>query len=86
MNSSLIGKIEKAHRYAQERHRISLSSFNAEFHGENGDYVLGYDDRHWRCSCETFARTRLCSHTMAMEKILGEMLPRGTLTLDPARV
>ena len=33
MDSGLIGKIEKARRYAEERDRIQFSSFEAKFKG-----------------------------------------------------
>ena len=35
MRSSLIGKIEKAKRYAQEPERVTFSGFTAVFRGEN---------------------------------------------------
>ena len=33
MNSSMIGKIEKAHRYAREPERVRFNEFKATFHG-----------------------------------------------------
>ncbi len=35
MQSSLIGKVEKAKRYAEEPERVTISNFSAEFRGEN---------------------------------------------------
>ena len=75
MQSSLIGKIEKANRYAHELNRITFHDFSVKFHGDNNEYTTGYQDGKWRCSCPFFANWSLCSHTMALEKILGEMLP-----------
>lgn len=75
MQSSLIGKIEKAHRYAQETNRVTFSEFSVKFHGENNDYDTGYKDGKWCCSCHFFSNWGLCSHTMALEKILDNMLP-----------
>ncbi len=80
MNSSLISKIEKAKRYAQERDRIRFSDFQVQFHGENSDHQIGYHGGQWQCSCSFFSRHGLCSHTMAMEKILTNMLPPEALT------
>ena len=80
MQSSLIGKIEKAKRYAQETERISFSELSVKFHGENNDYNVSYKDGKWHCSCHFFASWGLCSHTMALEKILGNMLPSAALT------
>ena len=75
MQSSLIGKIEKAKRYAQETDRITFSEFSVEFRGENDTYTTSYKQGEWHCSCHFFAGWALCSHTMALEKILGNMLP-----------
>ncbi len=75
MQSSLIGKIEKAKRYAQETDRVTFSEFSVKFRGENNTYNTGYKDGKWHCSCSFFSSWGLCSHTMALEKILGNMLP-----------
>ncbi|MDD5591149.1 MAG: hypothetical protein PHY18_04405 [Dehalococcoidales bacterium] len=80
MQSSLIGKIEKAKRYAQETDRIRFSDFSVEFRGENDSYTTGYRDGKWYCSCRFFSSWGLCSHTMALEKILGNMLPEEAKT------
>ncbi len=77
MNSSLIGKIEKARRYAEERNRIRFDSLSATFHGENGDHVLTLSDSHWHCSCDFFEGRNFCTHTMALERVLEGMLPAG---------
>ena len=80
MQSSLIGKIEKAKRYAQEKDRITFSELSAKFRGENDDYAISYQDGKWHCSCHFFSSWGLCSHTMALEKILNNMLPEEALT------
>jgi len=80
MQSSLIGKIEKAKRYAQETDRITFNEFSIKFHGENSDYDISFKDSKWHCSCSFFANWGLCSHTMAMEKILANMLPPEAIT------
>ena len=80
MQSSLIGKIEKANRYAQERDRITFSELEVKFRGENDNYNTGYKDGKWYCSCHFFASWGLCSHTMALQKILENMLPSEALT------
>ena len=80
MQSSLIGKIEKAKRYARETERVTFSEFSAQFRGENDEYTTSYQDGKWHCSCHFFASWGLCSHTMALEKILGKMLPKEALT------
>ena len=80
MQSSLIGKIEKANRYARETERVTFSEFSVKFRGENDNYRTGYTDGKWHCSCHFFSTWGLCSHTMALQKILGTMLPEEALT------
>lgn len=80
MQSSLIGKIEKAKRYAQEKDRITFSELSVNFRGEHDDYTTGLKDGKWYCSCLFFSRWGLCSHTMALERILDNMLPKEALT------
>lgn len=78
MNSSMIGKIEKAHRYAREPERISFVSFKASFQGEHNSYTVELTDQGWDCSCHTFEAHMVgstCAHIMAMQQILGGMLP-----------
>lgn len=75
MQSSLIGKIEKAKRYAGEKDRVTFNELSVKFRGENSDYETSYRKGKWHCTCGFFSNWGLCSHTMAMEKILAEMLP-----------
>ena len=76
MNSSMIGKIEKAHRYAREPERIRFDSLTATFRGGHDDYTVRLVDGTWECSCHTFAShvVGTCSHVMAMQQILAPML------------
>jgi len=76
MRSSLIGKIEKAKRYAQEPGRVTLSGLTAVFHGENDDHKLSYANGKWHCTCHFFSQWETCSHIMALQQILGNMLPK----------
>ncbi len=80
MQSSIIGKIEKAKRYAEEPDRVKFIEFSANFRGDDSTYVTGFRDGKWHCTCEFFQRWGMCSHTMAMEKVLGEMLPEAAIT------
>ena len=80
MQSSLIGKIEKAKRYAEETDRISFTGLSVKFRGDNDSHTTEYKDDRWHCSCHFFSSWGLCSHTMALEKILGNMLPEEALT------
>jgi len=80
MQSSLIGKIEKANRYAQETDRVTFTELDVKFRGDNDNYNTGYKDGKWHCSCHFFSNWGLCSHTMALQKILGNMLPAEAQT------
>jgi hypothetical protein len=77
MNSSVIGKIEKARRYAQERDRIRMESLSVHFRGENGDHNVELANDKWRCTCDFFGGYGACAHTMALERIFEGMLPAG---------
>lgn len=76
MNSSMIGKIEKAHRYAREPERVRLQSIESVFHGGHDDYRVGLIDGHWHCTCHAFTSHTLgtCAHVMAMQQLLSPML------------
>ena len=84
MQSSLIGKIEKAKRYAQERDRVTFLEFKVNFRGEHNTYILSYKEGKWHCTCRFFSSWGICSHTMAMERILAEMLPKEALSSYPS--
>ena len=84
MNSGLIGKIQKAHRYAQEPERIHVSAITATFDGDNAAYDLSLQGSEWKCSCHTYGTFGDCQHVMAMQQILRPMLAedaRGTHTV-----
>lgn len=74
MDYGMIGKIEKAKRYAEERDRIQFTSFNVTFDGENNPHTVSYQDGKWDCDCSFFQSRGVCSHTMALERILDEMI------------
>ena len=76
MDSSMIGKIEKAKRYANEaQRRVAFTQFRVSLQGDNSTYDVSFDTGHWSCACHYFATHGLCSHTMAMERVLNGMLP-----------
>ena len=83
MNSSLIGKIEKAQRYEHEPERVSIQSLKADFRGEHDVYHLSLEDNHWRCSCSFYSGYGTCSHTMALQRILAPMLSLESRTESP---
>ena len=79
MNSSVIGKIEKARRYAQERTRMHVNALSVDFEGENGNHKVELSGGKWHCSCDFFAGYGACAHTMALERVLEGMLPAGAI-------
>lgn len=75
LDSGMINKIQKAKQYASEPERIHFESLRAAIDGNNGNHAVEFADGHWRCDCDYFAHHHLCSHTMAMERVLGKMAP-----------
>lgn len=76
MHSSLIGKIQKANLYAREPERVRFQEFTTQFQGDNDSHTVAYRDGKWHCSCHFFASWSICSHAMALEKLMGRMLPK----------
>ena len=74
MDYGMIGKIEKAKRYAQERQRFHFSSFTVTLDGENNPHTVHYENNEWHCDCDFFHSRGRCSHTMALEFILEGMI------------
>ena len=80
MHSSVIGKIEKANRYARERDRITVESLAVTFKGDNDTHRLSLGADGWDCNCHYFQSWQTCAHILAIQKILGEMLPEAAQT------
>ena len=76
MQSSLISKIQKAHKYAEEPDRVTFLDFRATFRGDNDSYEVAYHDGQWHCGCNFFPGWGICQHVMAIQKLIGQMLPR----------
>ena len=76
MDSSMIGKIEKAKRYAQEKDRVDITGLTATFKGDHDTYQVGLSFGSWNCQCHFFSSRGVCSHTMAVQRILDELLDR----------
>jgi hypothetical protein len=75
MDSSMIGKIEKARRYATEaRDRIAFDQFNATISGDNDSHTVRFDHGVWKCDCHYFVMHQWCSHSKAMEYLLEGMI------------
>ncbi|MEE8336948.1 MAG: SWIM zinc finger family protein [Dehalococcoidia bacterium] len=77
MHSGMIGKVEKAHRYAEQRDRFRIDALTVTVSGENDSHRVTLDGASWRCSCDFFGNNATCAHTMALELMLDGMLPAG---------
>ncbi len=75
MDYGMIGKIEKAKRYAEERSRFRFNKFDLTFHGDNNNHQILFQDGKFQCDCEFFLTHQRCGHTMALEIILKDMIP-----------
>lgn len=80
MDYGMIGKIEKAKRYAEERDRIKFTSFTVTLQGENNPHTVTFSDNKWECDCSFFQSRGVCSHSMALERLLDGMLPESAAT------
>ena len=76
MDYGMIGKIEKAKRYAEQRDRIRLDSFTVTFEGENNPHTVHFQDGELQCDCDFFQTRGRCSHTMSLEMILEDLIPQ----------
>ena len=76
---NIVSDVEKARRYSQETDRIGLVSFDCAFEGYSKMHRITYDSGKWTSTASFFARRGVCSHTMALEKILKGFV-------QPARV
>ena len=88
MHSSLIGKVEKANRYARELDRVSFEQLAVTFKGDNDTHTVRLDGEAWHCTCHFFVSWGSCVHVLALQKILGVMLPEraqvSIFTAQPA--
>ncbi len=75
MDYGMIGKIDKAKRYAEQRDRIKFEALTVTFEGENNPHTVRLEDCMWQCDCDFFQTRGRCSHTMALEMVLEDMLP-----------
>jgi len=82
MHSSLIGKIQKAHNYAQEPNRIDVRDFSATFRGDHDTYEVRYAEGHWSCTCSFFPEWGVCSHIMATQRMMGTIAPHDLVEDD----
>ena len=75
MDSGMIGKIDKAKRYAEQRERFLFKKFEVAFRGDNSNHYVTFNDGTFKCDCDFFHSHNRCGHTMALEILLKDMLP-----------
>jgi nuclear transport factor 2 (NTF2) superfamily protein len=85
MDYAMIGKIEKAVRYASEPERITFHHFTLDFKGDNSSYVITYSSEGWDCTCDGFRAHGICPHIMAVERHFEKMLKRPPLPYAPGQ-
>jgi UDP-2,3-diacylglucosamine pyrophosphatase LpxH len=74
MYSSLISKIEKAKRYAEEPQRITFQEFEVQFKGDNSSHRVSLHGDDWSCECEHFRTSGLCAHVMTLQRLFATHL------------
>ena len=77
MHSSLIGKIEKANRYARETDRFTFDQLSLEFRGDNDTHRLSLAADGWQYNCHYFDSWQTCVHILTIQKLFGNMLPES---------
>ena len=74
MDYGMIGKIEKAKRYAEEPERFQFDEFSMTFRGDNNNHQIRFDHGKWQCDCDFFHLRGVCCHSMALERLLEHMI------------
>ena len=74
MDYGMIGKLEKAKRYAEDRKRFRFDKFELTFHGDNNEHHVSYENGVFSCDCEFFLTHKRCGHSMALEILLKDMI------------
>jgi hypothetical protein len=74
MQSTIVTKAEKAHRYAQERDRLQILSIEGTFEAGGGSHVIRLSDGGWTCDCEFAQAHRVCPHMEAASRMLDAHL------------
>lgn len=81
----MIGKVEKAKLYAEERERVTFNSFAAVFRGDNNTYEISLSAEGWNCACPGHRDHGMCPHIMTLERVLDKMLKRPPMPYVPGQ-
>lgn len=71
---NIVSDVKKAKRYSEEPDRVRMMTFDANFRGDNRDHHITYDHGKWDSTATFFQQRGICSHTMAMERLLKGMV------------
>ena len=76
MNSTMISKIEKARRYAEEPERVKFQSLEVRFQGTHDEYTVKMDGSDFTCTCHFFEVQQMgtCCHIMALQRMFESMM------------
>jgi hypothetical protein len=74
MQSTIVTKAEKAHRYALELDRLRISALEATFEAGGGSHVLTLGEAGWACDCEFAQAHGVCPHAEAASRMLDKHL------------
>jgi hypothetical protein len=77
MQSTIVTKAEKAHRYALEPDRLRITALQATFEAGGGTHVIGLTDGAWTCDCDFFRTSGVCPHVEAASRTLDAHLVEG---------
>jgi hypothetical protein len=77
MQSTIVTKAEKAHRYALEPDRLRITALQATFEAGGGTHVIGLTDGAWTCDCDFFRTSGVCPHIEAASRMLDAHLPES---------
>jgi hypothetical protein len=70
MQSTIVTKAEKAHRYAQEPDRLRITAIAATFEAGGGTHAIQLGEGGWTCDCDFFSSARVCPHVEAASRML----------------
>jgi hypothetical protein len=82
--SIMISKIEKSILYANERDRLKFNQMTATIQGDHKAHEISYEAGKWGCDCSFFNHRGICSHVMAMERLLDSAVETAQAFPMPA--
>ncbi len=71
---NIVSDVDKSIRYADELERITLTSFDVTFEGDHNVHQVSYENGEWHSSDSFFRNHNYSSHTIALERMFGDML------------